>query len=110
MPSATAEHPIEGVITLLDKLELEARKEGEEEAATFQKFTYWCKRSTRRLTRAIKKEKKSIEMLEYKIEGLAADIETTEEDIAATQAQLEKLDQEAQRARAMRGDAYALWE
>merc|ERR1719333_1453582 len=60
--------------------------------------------------RAMKKEKKAIEELTDKIAGLAADIETTEEDIAALEAQLEVLDQQAERARAMRGDEHTLYE
>merc|ERR1719321_1087319 len=107
---AAAEHPIAGVISLLEKLEVEAKQEGEAEAATYQKFTYWCKRSTRMLTRAMKKEKKAIEELTDKITGLSADIETLGEDIAALEAQLEVLDQQAQRAQAMRGDEHTLYE
>merc|ERR1719473_1765092 len=64
---ASAEHPIAGVISLLEKLEVEAKTEGEAEAATYQKFTYWCKRSTKMLTRAMKKEKKAIEQLTDKM-------------------------------------------
>merc|ERR1719333_1256101 len=60
--------------------------------------------------RAMKKEKKAIEELTDKIAGLAADIETTEEDIVALEAQLEVLDQQAERARAMRGDEHTLYE
>jgi len=110
LPSAAADHPIAGVISLLEKLEVETKEEGAAEAATYQKFTYWCKRSTRMLTRAMKKEKKAIEVLTDKIAGLSADIETLGEDIAALEAQLEVLDQQAQRAQAMRGDEHTLFE
>jgi len=110
LPSVAADHPIAGVISLLEKLEVETKEEGAVEAATFQKFTYWCKRSTRMLTRAMKKEKKAIEVLTDKIAGLSADIETLGEDIAALEAQLEVLDQQAQRAQAMRGDERTLFE
>merc|ERR1719390_544077 len=110
LPSAQADHPIAGVIALLEKLEVQTKEEGAAEAATYQKFTYWCKRSTRRLARGMKKEKKAIEELTDKIAGLAADIETLGEDIAAQEAQLEVLDQQAQRARDMRGDEHTLYE
>merc|ERR1719174_260806 len=106
---AAAEHPIAGVISLLEKLEVEAKQEGEAEAATFQKFQYWCKGSTRRLTRAIKKENKAIEELKDKIEGLTADIATMGEDIKALEAQLEVLDQQAEKAKALRKDEHALY-
>merc|ERR1719487_1931768 len=87
-PPAAAEHPIAGVITLLEKLEVETKQEGEAEAASFQKFQYWCKRSTRMLTRAMKKEKKAIEELTDKIEGLDSDILTLGEDIKTLEGEL----------------------
>merc|ERR1719463_815656 len=76
LPGASSVHPIAGVISLLEKLEVETKEEGAAEEATYQKFTYWCKRSTRRLARGMKKEKKAIEELTDKITGLTADIET----------------------------------
>ena len=48
------------MIQLLKDLSVQAKQEGETEAATYQKFTYWCKKSDRKLHRAIKKEKKGI--------------------------------------------------
>merc|ERR1719284_2243913 len=107
--TATADHPIAGVITLLEKLEVETKQEAEAEAATYQKFQYWCKRSTRMLTRAMKKEKKSIAELDDKIAGLSADIETLGEDIAALEKQLEVLDQQKQKAKQMRDEEHALY-
>merc|ERR1719174_150154 len=106
---AAAEHPIAGVISLLEKLEVEAKTEGEAEAATFQKFQYWCKGSTKMLTRAMKKEKKAIEELTDKIEGLTADVATLGEDIKTLEAQLEVLDQQAEKAKALRKDEHALY-
>merc|ERR1719379_2564767 len=104
-----SDHPIAGVISLLEKLEVETKQEAEAEAATYQKFTYWCKRSTRMLTRAMKKEKKSISELDDKIAGLSADIATLGEDIAALEKQLEVLDQQKQKANAMRNEEHALY-
>merc|ERR1719182_118781 len=107
LPQADADHPIAGVIELLENLEVETKKEGEAEAASFQKFQYWCKRSTRRLTRYIGKEKEAIEEYKDKIDGLSAEISTLGEDIKALEAQLETLDQQAQRAKTMRADEHA---
>merc|ERR1719454_2631573 len=101
---AVADHPIAGVIALLEKLEVETKQEAAVEAESFQKFQYWCKRSTRMLTRAMKKEKKAIDELTTKINGLAADIMTLGEDIAALEKQLEVLDQQKQKAIAMRNE------
>merc|ERR1719454_1175882 len=95
---AVADHPIAGVIALLEKLEVETKQEAAVEAESFQKFQYWCKRSTRMLTRAIKKEKKLIGEMKDKIEGLSADIMTLGEDIAALEKQLEVLDQQKEQA------------
>merc|ERR1719478_1269934 len=94
-----ADHPIQGVITLLEKLEVETKQEGEAEAATFQKFQYWCKRSTRMLTRAMKKEKKLIGEMTDKIAGLSADIDPLTADITTLEGQLEVLDQQAEKAK-----------
>jgi hypothetical protein len=110
LPRVAADHPIAGVITLLEKLEVQTKEEGEVEAATYQKFQYWCKRSTRRLARGIKKENKAIGELADKIKGLTADVETTGEDIKAYEAQLEVLDKQANRAKGMRQDEHVLYE
>merc|ERR1719235_1124501 len=109
LSQAASDHPVAEVISLLEKLEVETKEEGKAEAAFFQKLQYWCKRSTRRLTRAMKKEKKKISDLAPKIEGLAAEIVTLGQDIAGLEAQLEVLDQQRQRAQAMRGDEHTLY-
>merc|ERR1719375_2932326 len=96
MAPAAADHPIAGVIALLEKLEVETKQEAAVEAESFQKFQYWCKRSTRMLTRAMKKEKKLIGEMNDKISGLSADMMTLGEDIAALEKQLEVLDQQKQ--------------
>jgi len=106
---AAADHPIAGVITLLEKLEVETKQEAEAEGASYVKFQYWCKRSTRVLARAMKKEKKAIGELTDKIAGLTADIMTLGEDIAALEKQLEVLDQQKQRAIQMRSDEHTLF-
>jgi flagellar biosynthesis chaperone FliJ len=76
------DHPIAGVIQLLEKLEVQAQTEGETEANTYQKFQYWCKRSTKMLKRAIRKEKKTIQALDDKISGLAAAVDQYNVDIS----------------------------
>merc|ERR1719199_884528 len=86
-PAVSAgEHPIDGVISLLQKLEIQSKEEGAAEAASFQKFTYWCKTSAKTLTKAIATEKKDIASLTDKIEGLKADILALGEDIATLEA------------------------
>merc|ERR1719515_303246 len=89
------EHPIAGVISLLQKLKIQSTEEGAAEAASFQKFTYWCKTSTKTLNKAIKTEKSDISSLTDKIEGLKADISSLGEDIASLKADIEQLETQA---------------
>merc|ERR1719263_698696 len=87
-PVTAGEHPIDGVISLLQKLEIQSKEEGAAEAASFQKFTYWCKTSEKTLSKAIKTEKKDISSLTDKIEGLTSDIESLTSDIATLKADI----------------------
>jgi len=88
--AVTKDHPIGGVISLLQKLMIEAKEEGETEAANFQKFTYWCKRSTRKLKMAMKKENKNIAEFTDQIGGLKKEIETLTYDIDVLTKQIEE--------------------
>merc|ERR1719502_1738292 len=96
--AAAQDHPIAGVITLLEKLQVQAHQEAEAEAAAYQKFTYWCKRSSRQLTRAIKKEDKKIQELDDKIEGLTAQVDQLNEDISVLDKQLAELAKQKEKA------------
>merc|ERR1712224_1004838 len=104
------EHPIAGVISLLQKLEIQSKEEGAAEAASFQKFTYWCKTSTRTLNKAIATEKSDISSLTDKIEGLTADISSLTEDIAALKADIEEMETAADKAKTMRSDEKDLYD
>merc|ERR1719258_943565 len=86
--ASAGEHPISGVISLLQKLEIQSKEEGAAEAASFQKFTYWCKTSEKTLNKAIKTEKKDIASLTDKIDGLKSDIDTLTEDISELDTQI----------------------
>jgi len=102
MTPAAADHPIEGVISLLQRLEVQAKEEGAAEAASFQKFTYWCKTSSKSLTNAINKEKKTIASLADKIDGLEADILTLGEDIEALGEEIKEMTTAAEKAKEIR--------
>jgi hypothetical protein len=110
LPMAAADHPIGGVISLLEKLQVESRKEGEAEQVSFNKFKSWCKRSTRMLTRAMKKEKKAIEELTIKVDGLNGQVAGLAEDIAEYDKQLAELQAQADKADAMRRDENELYQ
>jgi hypothetical protein len=105
-----AEHPIAGVISLLQKLKIQSTEEGEAEKASFQKFSYWCKTSTKTLTTAIAKEKKTIASLTDKIDGLTADIATLGEDIKALETDISEMETAAEKAKTKRDDEKALYD
>lgn len=69
--SATAQkdHPVGKVIKLLQSLSAQVKSEGQAEAVSFQKFTYWCQTSTAEVQDAIQQEKETIDMLESTIEA-----------------------------------------
>merc|ERR1719321_992904 len=108
--AAAGEHPIGGVISLLQKLAIQSTEEGAAEAASFQKFTYWCKTSEKTLTKAIKTEKKDIAALTDKIDGLTADISSLGEDIAALEADIKKMETAADKAKSVRDDEKSLYD
>merc|ERR1719399_1178747 len=107
---AAGEHPIDGVISLLQKLEIQSKEEGAAEAASFQKFTYWCKTSEKTLTKAIKQEKKDIASLTDKIDGLTSDIATLGEDIGELATQVKTLTTAGEKAKAVRDDEKDLYD
>jgi len=109
-PAAAGEHPIDGVISLLQKLEIQSKEEGAAEAASFQKFTYWCKTSTKTLNKAISTEKSDISSLKDKIEGLTADISSLTEDIATLEADIKKMETQADKSKTLREDEKDLYD
>jgi len=104
------EHPIAGVISLLQKLKIQSTEEGAAEAASFQKFTYWCKTSEKTLTKAIKTEKKDIAALTDKIDGLASDIESLTSDIATLKSDIESMETASDKAKNVRADEKSLYD
>merc|ERR1719487_576089 len=108
--AVAAEHPIAGVISLLQKLEIQSKEEGAAEAASFQKFTYWCKTSEKTLTKAIKTEKKDISSLTDKIDGLTSDIESLTSDIATLKSDIESMETASDKAKTVRGDEKDLYD
>merc|ERR1719456_1081497 len=104
------EHPIDGVISLLQKLMIQSKEEGAAEAASFQKFTYWCKTSEKTLSKAIAKEKKEIASLTDKIDGLTADIATLGEDITELDTNIKTLTTAAEKAKTVRDDEKDLYD
>jgi hypothetical protein len=110
LAGASGEHPIAGVISLLQKLKIQSTEEGEAEKASFQKFTYWCKTSEKTLIKAIKTAKKDIASLTDKIDGLTADIGALGEDIKALGADIKEMETAAEKAKGVRDDEKTLYD
>jgi len=106
---AEASHPIAGVISLLQDLAVQAKEEGAAEAALFQKFTYWCKTSSKSLSKDIKKEKYNIAELTDKIEGLKTGIETLDVSIAKLTQEISNMNSAAAKAKKVRDDEIELY-
>ena len=68
------EHPIEGVIHLLEDLQVQAKEEGEKDASTYQKFTYWCSNAQKDITASMNKHKDTLETTNDNIKADKSDI------------------------------------
>jgi hypothetical protein len=100
--SVTNEHPIGKIISMIEELKVKAMTQGEEEAASYQKFEYWCKTTMKELTTAITKGKEAAEVLEDTIEAKTKEIEKLEVDIEALTKQLEEIEAAAAKAKKIR--------
>merc|ERR1719440_1255929 len=89
--TATQEHPIAKVITMLEGLATKAESEGKAEAVSFSKYEYWCKNSVKELSKAIAEEKELIDQLSSKIEAKTKEKATLEEEIAVLEKQIAKM-------------------
>jgi len=85
-------HPIEKVIGMLKELSAKAVAEGKEEEHAFGKFSYWCKTSVATVSKAIEKEKETIESLESTIEAKTKEIHTLEGQIAALEEEIANIE------------------
>merc|ERR1719389_1437202 len=68
------EHPIEGVIHLLEDLQVQAKEEGEKDASTYQKFTYWCSNAQKDITASMDSHKDTLETTNDNIKADKSDI------------------------------------
>merc|ERR550537_1227559 len=78
---ASKEHPIVGVISLLEDLQVQAKEEGEQDASTYQKFSYWCKNAVKDMDASIASHKENIETTKNQIKGTKSDIMALEFNI-----------------------------
>jgi len=68
------EHPINGVINLLEDLQVQAKEEGEKDASTYQKFTYWCSNAQKDITASMDSHKDTLETTNDNIKADKSDI------------------------------------
>merc|ERR1719473_565671 len=103
-------HPIVGVINLLEDLQVQAKEDGEAEASTYQKFTYWCANVEKALEKAIAGHKSEIEKLTATIEGEEKGVLTLKRNIAKLDKELKRRNDQLDKATKKRDDDAAFYE
>merc|ERR1719163_2180498 len=93
------EHPIEGVIHLLEDLQVQAKEEGEKDASTYQKFTYWCSNSQKDITASMDSHKETLATTNDNIKADKSDIMALEFAIRKLTKEISR--REASNARAL---------
>jgi len=91
--TATAQNPVEKVLTLIGSLQDKVLKDGETEQKQYEEFATWCKDTAVSTQYQIKDGKSSVEGLKAAIEKLSSDIDSASsrvQELAATIATNEK--------------------
>jgi len=104
------EHPIEGVLTLLNELQDQAREEGKAEQENYDKYAAWCKESKDTLNTAIANEKAEISSLTSKIASLKDEIDTLSKDIDYLGVQIEEQNSAQAKAQEIRDSEKDLYD
>jgi len=106
----TGEHPIEGVISLLQDLQAKAKDEHAAEAANYQKFVYWCKGAEGQLTKSLAKHEEEIESLTAKVAGAEKQLEALNAEIGVLTDEIEKRNGDQSKADKVREEEAATYE
>jgi len=96
-------------VSLLQDLQIQAKEEGAAEAGLFQKFTYWCKTTSKELNKNIAEEKTKISELSDKIEGLTTDIGVLTEEISTLGTEIADMESASAKAKKLRDDEHDLY-
>merc|ERR1719410_2030463 len=80
--SASSIAGVQKVISMLNDMSATAKKEKNDEEIAFGKFTVWCDQETASLTKEIKENGETIELLETEIGKLKQDVAELGESIA----------------------------
>lgn len=107
--AADTRHPVENVITMLQKLGSQVKEEGEAEQLTFQKFQHWCVRSKKELIDTITEEKEKLESLADFIESRRLAIESLGKQISSLEDQILDLGSKQTSDNAARQDSTNLY-
>merc|ERR1719310_1684878 len=92
------EHPIEGVLSLLNDLQAKATEEGKAEEENYNNYVGWCTESKETLNSAIANEKAEISSLTSKISSLKDEIDTLTADISYLDSQIQEQNTAAAKA------------
>lgn len=103
------EHPIAGVLSLLDDLQVKAKEEGKAEEENYSKYVAWCTESKGTLNTAIANEKAEISSLTSKIASLKDGIDTLTADISYLGTQIEEQNSAAAKAKGIREEENDLY-
>jgi len=103
-------HPIGKVIKLLKELWLQVEKEGEEEQATWMKFSKWCSDNIETLDAAVQSDKDDIETLSDTVASKEKEQASLEENIQHLTDEIAKYEAEESNAKSDRDDANKVYE
>merc|ERR1719281_788682 len=100
--NSLGEHPAVKIISLVQKLQEQVKEEGETDTHLYGKFTYWCDKTTKIKSKAIKEYQDTIDVSKTTITALEADIEGLKMDIAALDAEIKEMEAAKANATAIR--------
>jgi len=100
--TASQDHPIERIITLLNGLASKSESEGKDEAVAYTKFEYWCKNSIKTMKKAISEENDAIDALSSKIDAKTKEQAVLTKQINKLEVELGKMDVSAGKAKDVR--------
>jgi len=107
---SAASHPVEDVISLLQRLSTQVEEEGKAEALLFEKFQHWCARSEKTVNEAIAQGESKLESLEDVMEGKSTTVSVLDKEIDALGVQIQEIDQAQSESDTARANAASLYD
>merc|ERR1719443_1398856 len=102
-----AKNPVEGVVSLLERLNAKSAEEGKTEAAAYDKFACFCKDQADEKLYSITKKDEKINLLTAEIEQLTADVTNLDKDVGKMNKELDDLNKKCDDEQKTRDDAFA---